>query len=519
MSKVLIETRLNSLKLNESHAPRKGCLGRIEGICADYANPTRNGRFYSRELWEHVFNDDLIKESLESKTLIGELDHPEDRFEPLAKEACVVMTDYRFDDDKKVVYGGFDILDTPSGKILKALLDYGCVMGVSSRGQGDITSNGEYEDVAPDTYEFACFDVVTTPAVASARQHVTESAKSKHKLKGLNASIIEQVNNSTTNAELDTILRVVESTGLSNLASIKEAVRNKRKSISEGKTISDKIRTDLHEAKKQIKQLTKQIEESQAKTINEKNKFNTTTSNLTSQVLAYKHRENKLIDTIESLQLKLSESLDQINDLESKLNEQISVNKNSESVIESMKNSVNESMTKYDLVLSNEQKLRSQLKEANDKVKSLSNDLADKNSKISSLSESVDNLKKENKELNSSRRKSLNESSQRIDKQGKLLESFKTKYVESVCNQYGLDAKDIKESIANKSVTVESIDKQIKECADKRDRYKNLPFTESKPTGFSVLSESVKNVDDIEDAELAESRRFMESVGKAIYNN
>ena len=179
MPKVLIETRLNSLKLNESYKPRKGCLGRMEGICADYANPTRNGRFYSRKLWEKVFDNDLIKESLESKTLIGELDHPEDRFEPLAKEACVVMTDYKFDDDNQVVLGGFDILDTPAGRILKSLLDYGCVMGVSSRGQGDIVQNAEFEEVEPDTYEFACFDVVTTPAVASARQHVTEGIKTQ----------------------------------------------------------------------------------------------------------------------------------------------------------------------------------------------------------------------------------------------------------------------------------------------------------------------------------------------------
>ena len=190
MSQILIETRLNSLKLNESKAPRKGCLGRIEGICADYGNPTRNGRFYSRELWEHVFNDELVKESLKSKTLIGELDHPEDRFEPLAKEACVVMTDYSFDDENKVVNGGFDILDTPAGRILKSLLDYGCVMGVSSRGQGDIVSGTEFEEVSPDTYEFACFDVVTTPAVAIARQHVTESV-SKQKIKSLNILLLQ----------------------------------------------------------------------------------------------------------------------------------------------------------------------------------------------------------------------------------------------------------------------------------------------------------------------------------------
>ena len=158
---LLIETRLNSLKLNESAQPRKGCLGRLEGICADFKNPTRNGRLYTLELWKNVFNDPIFKESLESKTLLGELDHPEDRLEVLAGEACIVMTDYRIDEDEGVIYAGFDILDTPRGKILKTLLDYGCVMGVSSRGQGDITNTAEGERVDEDTYDFACFDVVT----------------------------------------------------------------------------------------------------------------------------------------------------------------------------------------------------------------------------------------------------------------------------------------------------------------------------------------------------------------------
>ena len=68
---ILIETRLNSLKLNESATPRKGCLGRLEGVCADFKNPTRNGRLYPRKLWENVFNDELFKEALKSKTLLG----------------------------------------------------------------------------------------------------------------------------------------------------------------------------------------------------------------------------------------------------------------------------------------------------------------------------------------------------------------------------------------------------------------------------------------------------------------
>ena len=219
MLAVLIETRLNALKLNESANPRKGCLGRLEGICADFKNPTRNGRLYTRKLWENVFNDPIFKESLESKTLLGELDHPEDRLEVLAGEACIVMTDYRIDEDEGVIYAGFDILDTPRGKILKTLLDYGCVMGVSSRGQGDITTTSAGETVDEDTYDFACFDVVTTPAVEKARQNVVESVG---KTKRFVESIKTQIKEAETIGDLNAIKKVVQSTQTPELDSILE---------------------------------------------------------------------------------------------------------------------------------------------------------------------------------------------------------------------------------------------------------------------------------------------------------
>ena len=386
MSRVLIETRLNSLKLNESYKPRKGCLGRMEGICADYANPTRNGRFYSKALWEKVFNNDLIKESLESKTLIGELDHPEDRFEPLAKEACVVMTDYRFDDDEQVVFGGFDILDTPAGRILKSLLDYGCVMGVSSRGQGDIIQGNEFEEVEPDTYEFACFDVVTTPAVASARQHVTEGVK-KQKIKSLSESIIEQVNNAKTAEELNVISKVIESTDLSNIVSIKEAIRNKRKSIVERKTISDKTAQDLREAKKQIKDLTKKLDEQSSKTIAELSSLRTASSNLSSQVLAYKHREAKLINMIESLKAQISEQSDELHGKRVEVSESRKTIKTLEAEKQSLRNSVRESMEKYEAVVNNEKSLTKTIAESTQANKDLQEQLLDRDNKISKLEE------------------------------------------------------------------------------------------------------------------------------------
>ena len=123
---------MNSLSLCEGKTAQThpGCLGTLSGPCADYNNPTRNNNFYSRKLWENVFKDPLVVESLEDRVLIGELDHPGDRLETKAKNACIVMTGYEFDDVNKTVNGTFDILDTPNGQILKSLLDYGCKIGV-----------------------------------------------------------------------------------------------------------------------------------------------------------------------------------------------------------------------------------------------------------------------------------------------------------------------------------------------------------------------------------------------------
>ncbi len=505
MSKVLIETRLNSLKLNESYKPRKGCLGRMEGICADYANPTRNGRFYSRALWEKVFNNDLIKESLESKTLIGELDHPEERFEPLAKEACVVMTDYRFDDNNQVVLGGFDILDTPAGRILKSLLDYGCVMGVSSRGQGDITQGDTFEEVDPDTYEFACFDVVTTPAVASARQHVTESAK-KQKIKSLSESIIEQVNNAKTSAELDIISRVIESTDLSNIVSIKEAIRNKSKSIAERKTISNKAEQDLREAKKQIKVLTKELNESQSKTIAELNSLRTASSNLSSQVLAYKHREAKLIEMVESLKSQISEQNETIHSKRVEVAESRKKIKTLEAEKQSLRDSVRESMEKYTAVVDNEKSLTNTITEAKQANKDLQEQLSKRDAKISKLEESMSTEK-------SNFTKSLNESKDRLAVNNHLLTSFKKYCAESVCNKYGLRANSF-EDIIKKCNSPEQIERAIVEHVEKLDRYSSLPFSsQSNPTSTKVLSESIKSSKvSVEDKELEKSQWFMETV-------
>ena len=371
---ILIETRLNSLKLNESAAPRKGCLGRLEGVCADFKNPTRNGRLYPRKLWENVFNDTIFQESLKSKTLLGELDHPEDRLEVLAGEACIVMTDYRIDDEKGVIYAGFDILDTPRGKILKSLLDYGCVMGVSSRGQGDITNTSDGEIVDEDTYDFACFDVVTTPAVEKARQNVVESVK---KTRTFVESIRKQIKEAETVGDLNAIKRVVETTQMPEMESLIESINNRCESIKDGKTITSDVKVDSQ------KKVTESIDnttntnnnELSAKTIREAKEMYSCVNSLRKQINAYKFREKKLLSVIDAKNKELCTVNESVQDYSSKCTSQKYVtaklkNKNKQLVTELYK-------SKKD-IKDNETKV-------NNIIQELEDDLTSKNKELSKL--------------------------------------------------------------------------------------------------------------------------------------
>jgi hypothetical protein len=52
------------------------------------------------------------------------------------------------------------VLDTPSGKILRSLVESGVTLGISSRGMGSVTeSNGQ--TVVEDDFQLICFDFVS----------------------------------------------------------------------------------------------------------------------------------------------------------------------------------------------------------------------------------------------------------------------------------------------------------------------------------------------------------------------
>ena len=98
---------------------------------------------------------------------MGELDHPESSVVNL-KNVSHNIKDMWWDGDN--VMGKIEILPTPSGNILKALIESGVTVGVSSRGMGSLKQVGEVAEVQDD-FELLCWDFVSTPSNPGSYMH------------------------------------------------------------------------------------------------------------------------------------------------------------------------------------------------------------------------------------------------------------------------------------------------------------------------------------------------------------
>ena len=203
-------------------------LGRLEGVGGSWKEPTRNDRLYNKRLWENVKNSESFQEGMETRTIFAEANHPEERIDIDIKEVAGVLTDLEILDNGDI-FTGFDILPTPNGKIIKTLLDYGCKIGVSSRGLGDeIVENG-VTCIDPDTYEYYCHDFVVTPAVKKARPQIIEEKENRNFVDKVQA-IVNEVKSSE---ELKSIKRLIETTEIPSKGVLVESINNKISSLSE----------------------------------------------------------------------------------------------------------------------------------------------------------------------------------------------------------------------------------------------------------------------------------------------
>ena len=165
MKQVLIETQLFKPVLLEGKLSERG-NPLVEGILATAEVKNGNGRYYAKELWEREI--DKYMQSVNENRALGELDHPESSVINL-KNVSHNIKDMWWDGDK--VMGKIEILPTPSGNILKALIENNITVGVSSRGMGSLEDkNGVLE--VQDDFELLCWDFVSTPSNPGSYMHV-----------------------------------------------------------------------------------------------------------------------------------------------------------------------------------------------------------------------------------------------------------------------------------------------------------------------------------------------------------
>ena len=162
-----------NIKATEGEVKPGAIIGTFEGECADSNITNKNGLDITREVWENVFDSEEYKTAIELGHLIGFLGHPSDPADQNFMNACIVMTEGHIADNGKV-YGTFNLIDTPVGRIVKTFIDAGVKFGISVRGAGDIIDNS----VDPETFVFRGFDLVAFPAYPESIPEFTAIAAS-----------------------------------------------------------------------------------------------------------------------------------------------------------------------------------------------------------------------------------------------------------------------------------------------------------------------------------------------------
>lgn len=453
-------------------------LGTLVGPCADIINPTRNGRGYSEDLWEKVFDSDIVKEHFQNGGLFGELGHPADRSETEPEKIAICMKEPPKKGKDGLLMGRWDILDTPNGRILKTLVDYGYKVGISSRGTGDVFSddNGN-EQVDSDSYDFQAFDIVLLPAVKAARlSPVTESLSVN---KTLRQALTESLNNSSESDRkiMESTLKELHLEVLSEekVESIPIMGGDKDDSlvVVKKESLGSNEATDGGSAEliKSLQEAVKSKAESDAKLLELQNKlavsdakvgkieeelsrYKSTTIRLSTLAKESKKLKNTIITLEEQVDLKTRIIQTQKARLE-KLNESI---KGSTNILQ-------ESVSKKDLEIS----------KLNESMTSLRAQNSEASNKIKTLNERLEEFKKVSEA-------DKQELTGKLTKTEKLLESYKRiahdtvrRYIESKARMLGVQPNEIKNRLGE-SYTIDDIDKVCEDLKSYELNISKLPF-------------------------------------------
>jgi len=134
----------------------------LSGLMQMSETQNGNGRVYPHAILEREVKN--YQKAVKERRALGELDHPEDSVINL-KNCSHLVAGIWMEGNK--VMGKIEVLNTPSGNILKNLVESGVKMGISSRGMGSVKEhNGT--TMVEDDFQLICFDMVSDPSTPGA---------------------------------------------------------------------------------------------------------------------------------------------------------------------------------------------------------------------------------------------------------------------------------------------------------------------------------------------------------------
>ncbi len=134
----------------------------LSGLMQMAETKNGNGRMYPQAILEREVKN-YAKLVAENRAL-GELDHPDSSVINLNNASHMVTKIWM---EGKKCMGKIRVLETPSGNILRSLVESGVQLGISSRGMGSVKENNGVT-LVEDDFQLICFDMVSDPSTPGA---------------------------------------------------------------------------------------------------------------------------------------------------------------------------------------------------------------------------------------------------------------------------------------------------------------------------------------------------------------
>lgn len=160
---------------------RKGTDLYLSGIMMQANVKNGNSRLYALDEMARAV-ESAASQIKAGTSILGELSHPDNLSINLANVSHMI-TEMRMDGNNAV--GKMKILNTPSGNIVKGLIEGGVRLGVSSRGTGNVNESGNVSD-----FSLVTVDVVYQPSAPDAYPNVIQEALGNKKVLTLAEAVV-----------------------------------------------------------------------------------------------------------------------------------------------------------------------------------------------------------------------------------------------------------------------------------------------------------------------------------------